>query len=145
MELFIEFFRVLTSTLSRHANSAIKASANNSSIIRRLVISTGRARHSFSVRLSLRGGIWRLPFKRKPTGDSGSKVELLIKPIDDETAIDLGSGVLGDSVLMCIMVGTMCYSVLLRRRRFHELALLQEEKEAALIARIKRIESHLNI
>ncbi|EAN31986.1 Optic atrophy 3 protein (OPA3) family protein [Theileria parva strain Muguga] len=144
MEILVEFLRTLTANLSKHTTSVIKTSVNHSKLIRSLVIKIGTSRHKTKVNLLLWGSLWKLPFLKKSFTDATSRVEVIIKPIEDSVAIDIGTEILAEFLLLTTMVSTMCYSIYLRRSRYNVLLEKQENQESKILSRIEYIEQEIS-
>ncbi|GIX60924.1 uncharacterized protein BcabD6B2_03590 [Babesia caballi] len=118
----------------------------------RMVLGLGRARHRSSVRRKLSGKLFNFsPFRE--TADT--KVEVVVKPIDDEKAIEvgrvagedtlpqLGADLIADLLLMSLMFTYMFYSLYLRRKKFSDLCNKQKETEQFILARLEYLEAEL--
>ncbi|GBE58834.1 hypothetical protein BOVATA_003270 [Babesia ovata] len=98
------------------------------------------ARHRSSVRRKLSGKFFNFsPFRE----NADTKVEVVVKPIDDEEAIKLGADLIADVLLMSLMFTYMFYSLYLRRKKFNDLCDRQKEREQFILARLEYLEAEL--
>lgn len=141
MEIFVETVKVLTTSLSKYATSMIVSATSRSQFTNRAIRGIGRARHRSSVRRKLSGRILSFnPFRE----NADTKVEVIVKPINDEEAIQLGSDLVADVLLMSLMFTYMFYSFNLRRKKYNDLCNKQAEQTQFIIARLDYLESELH-
>ncbi|AFZ81272.1 hypothetical protein BEWA_006810 [Theileria equi strain WA] len=143
MEILLEIVRTLSSSLARHTSSVLKAPTNRSKCLRYLVIKLGNCKHNMSVNMFVWGSIWRTPFTKRQYIDDTCRVEVVIKPIHPDEAIDIGTNLLAEFLLLTIMFTTMGYSIYLRRSRYNELLTKQKEQEAKILSRIECMEQEI--
>lgn len=140
MEIFIETVKVLTASLSKYATSIVVSASSKSNITNRVVLRLGRARHNSSVRRSLTGKLFNFnPFRE----NADTRVEVVVKPIDDEEAIKLGADLVADVLLMSLMFSYMFYSLYLRRKKYNDLCNKQAEQLQFIAARLDYLEAEL--
>ncbi|GFE53345.1 transmembrane protein [Babesia ovis] len=101
----------------------------------------GRTRHNISVRRQLSGKFFNFSRFRE---NADTKIELIVKPIDDETAIKLGADLIADVLLMSLMFIYMFYSIYLRRKKFRDLCNVQKKHEQFILARLEFLEGELH-
>lgn len=140
MEILIEAVKVITASLSKHATSLIVSASTSSKLTNRIVSRIGRARHNASVRRSVSGKLFGFnPFRE----NADTKVEVIVKPIADEEAIQLGADLVADVLLMSLMFSYMFYSLYLRRKKYNDLYNKQTEQTQFLVARMDYLEAEL--
>ncbi|KAK1933320.1 hypothetical protein X943_003129 [Babesia divergens] len=154
MEIFVETVKVLTTSLSKYATSMIVSATSRSQFTNRAIRGIGRARHRSSVRRKLSGRIFSFNPSRE---NADTKVEVIVKPINDEEAIQvrsiyflltmsiqLGADLVADVLLMSLMFTYMFYSFNLRRKKYNDLCNKQTEQTQFIIARLDYLESELH-
>ncbi|ORM39928.1 uncharacterized protein BXIN_1281 [Babesia sp. Xinjiang] len=141
MEIFFETVKVLTSSLSKYAASMVASATSRNHLTHRMVLGLGRARHRAAVKRKLSGKLFNFHFFRDKTDN---KVEVIVKPIEDEAAIQLGADLIADLLLMSLMFVYMFYSISLRRKKFNDICNMQKEREQFILARLEYLEAELN-
>ncbi|UVC50147.1 hypothetical protein MACK_004017 [Theileria orientalis] len=144
MEIFIEFLRVLSTSLNSRTTSLIKSSANHSRLLKFLVVKIGVCRHRTRVNLLLWNTLWRFRFLKRGFTDTTSRVEIFIKPIEDKVALDIGTEILAEFLLLTTMISTMFYSIYLRRTKYNAIVARQNAQEAKVLSRLDYIEQEIS-
>ncbi|KAG6440000.1 hypothetical protein BBOV_III007275 [Babesia bovis T2Bo] len=141
MEIFLETVKVLTSSFSKYAASMVASATARNHLAHRMVLSIGRARHNAAVRRKLSGKFFNFERYRE---NADTKVEVIVKPIEDDAAINLGADLIADILLMSLMFIYMFYSLHLRRKKFRDLCNTQKEHEQFILARLAFLEGELH-